>query len=435
MSQVVQVHLRKGEDRRVKFGHPWVFSNQVEKIEKVVPGTYATFKDISGKILGHGVVNPHSLIYGRIFTTRGSDAVFSSLDLRGILQQADLERSHYIHKKVSYRALFGESDHLGGLVADLYILETGQRVLALQFHSAGAERVFADFKQEFIEQYHPDVFILHRSAQSRLKEGLSLAPTSVELLSGDSDSARVTEWIKKLSQVRVRVFEDQSLETDLIQGQKTGLFLDQRQNIQAIQRMLEEHREALAQEASKRPIRILDVCSYVGAWGVSLGQTLQKMGIDSEIHFVDVSEKALAFASENAKKYGLSHRTHSVDFLESDAIPSGYFDGVILDLPSMAKSKKVLNQARKGYRKANVRALSKLGREGFQFYVSASCSQLVGREDFDQDLAEAITLSGVLRLNLYLRGGHSCDHPVRAWYPEGEYLKLRAGVTYSTKTR
>jgi len=416
MEPVVQVYLKKGEDRRIKQGHPWVFSNQVSQVEKVDPGTIAVFRDSGGSILGHGVVNPHSLIYGRIYTRRTSSASFGEPDVRMALERALRERQHFTRQSLSHRAVFGEADHLGGLVVDRYYDADLKQVLAVQFHSAGAEQVFVKYRHVFNEVLGDShSVIVHRSAMSRLKEGLEVKPT--EVLEGSSEG--LENFSARVAHSKV------GLTANLLKGQKTGLFLDQSANINlAVSAILS------GPEIPGKIIKILDICSYVGAWGVSLGEALRANGRDVEVHFVDVSAQALQTASMNAKARSLPHVVHEVDFLGQELSSLGLesqFDIVVLDLPSMVKNKKVLPQARHGYRKANRSAMKCLKKSGLQWYFSASCSQLVSRSDFDEDLAIAAQSAELDGLNLFVRGGHSADHPVRTWYPEGEYLKFRGG--------
>ncbi len=107
MTSLVQVHLKKGEDRRVKFGHPWIFSNQVTSLVKAEPGSLAVFKDADQRTVGHGTINPHSLIYGRILTRRTTEEAFSERDLRDILQRAAAERAVFMQNRWSHRVIFG----------------------------------------------------------------------------------------------------------------------------------------------------------------------------------------------------------------------------------------------------------------------------------------------------------------------------------------
>jgi len=205
---------------------------------------------------------------------------------------------------------------------------------------------------------------------------------------------------------------------DLAEGQKTGFFLDQTQNIYQAVHLFKNW----AQHQPKRKIKVLDLCCYVGHWSTQIAAALTELGMEVETHLVDVSKPALAFAKFNAERAGAQAEVHELDVLEKlGGLPGQQFDIVIADPPAFIKAKKDIPTGKHAYLKMNTQAFRLVKQGGF--VVSCSCSGLLNEED----LREAVRKSAVrnfLEVRNVTRGGHAADHPTLMAFPEGFYLKM-----------
>jgi 23S rRNA (cytosine1962-C5)-methyltransferase len=286
----------------------------------------------------------------------------------------------------TYRAVYGESDGLPGLVVDRY----GQAV-AVQILTAGMERRKDEILEAIISKLHPDVLVLRNDSPYRRLEGLPLGK-----------SVGHGEWT---GPVTVR-FADMDLLVDLMDGQKTGLFLDQRDNLN----LLGPH---------SANARVLDCYCYTGAWGIKAATT----GATS-VTAVDSSRDALETAGLNAEQNGCADRWGGMcgdagevlEYLREEPP----FDVVILDHPAFARRKNHLASARRQYRSINKSAISLLAPGGILF--SCSCSYHLDSYSFRQVLSEAVARSGRSAIML-AAGGQAKDHPVLLSARETEYLK------------
>ncbi|MGE3758035.1 MAG: methyltransferase domain-containing protein [Pseudobdellovibrionaceae bacterium] len=210
------------------------------------------------------------------------------------------------------------------------------------------------------------------------------------------------------------------LKADLVEGQKTGFFLDQWENIQIVLSMLERSWKISKPEG---PIRILDLCCYVGHWGTQLAALCKEMDITCEVVLFDISKTALEFASKNVR----AHSDCSVTAVEGDVLEEltqfadSSFDIVIADPPAFIKNKKDVPIGRHAYLKMNSQAF-RIARSG-GWVVSCSCSGLLIESDFAETLSKSAS-RGKKKAIVVGRGGHGADHPFLHSFPEGRYLKM-----------
>ena len=381
------LRLKRGEDRRIVAGHPWVFSNEVADITPLktfAPGERVRIESHRGQFLGHAYVNPHALICARILSRAEAHPV-DHLLIEQRLRTA-LRLRERLHREPYYRLAFGESDGLPGLVLDRY-----GDVLVGQIATAGMEAL-----KDPIEQ-----------AVRAL-----LAPAGL-FWKNDSGARQ----LEQLPQMAYPAFGEVPAELSvheaglrfaapLAQGQKTGWFYDQCANRARLSRYLWPG------------ARVLDVCSYVGAWGIMA----LRDGAASAC-CVDSSETALGYAQRNARANALAIETLRADAFEAlQALreQGRRFDVVVLDPPAFIKRKKDIPRGQAAYRKLNQLALALLEDEGL--LVSCSCSYHLAPEALTEILQAAARHSG-RGVQILEAGGQSPDHPVHPAVPETRYLK------------
>lgn len=422
--------LNSGADRRLRSGHPWTFSNELQGSPKGhSPGDPVTLLDAKGAFLAYGYGNPHSLI---AFRALSFDSLKENcLALEELVAQAVSAWGHrsLLGYKRSFRLVFGESDFLPGLVIDRYLLEGGEQVFALQILTAGMDKALKDievFARRLTEEavdaglcsvpWAKTAVVLRADVSIRKLEGLAvLEPRIIKAVDGlDLKRAWIelepADWgtAKEMAPVR--------MQCDLFEGQKTGFFLDQSWNIEVV--------AGLLAKASHLPktVRILDLCCYVGQWSTKLTEMLRRRGHDVEVEAVDVSAEALGYARQNLERAGARVLIREIDVLEGLAsLPDRHFDVVIADPPAFIKAKKDLPTGKHAYLKFNTQAFRLVKRGGL--VVSCSCSGLFPEEELRDVVRKAIQRNHFPARGV-ARGGHAPDHPTLPSFPEGAYLKM-----------
>ncbi|MBI5190412.1 MAG: class I SAM-dependent rRNA methyltransferase [Nitrospirae bacterium] len=378
------LRLKKKEDRRIRRGHPWVFSNEVETpLPGFEPGEPVVVEDYLGKPVGTGYVNPRSLIAVRLVSRKVEEVGPELIRERVLAARAFRDRLY--PGRDTYRAFYSESDFLPGLVVDRYA-----GWLSVQSLTAGMERMMPMVLDVLGEVYGPDGIVLRNDSKLREMEGLPLVREAVR---GTYDGPVEAGF----AGLRMMV--------DLMEGQKTGFFLDQVDNYSLLGSISEG-------------AKALDLFCHTGAWAISA----MKAGA-AEVTGVDSSAQALGVAYENA---GLNGAGDSVEFVKSDVfdylkgLGGRRFDVVVVDPPAFVKSRTRIAEGLKGYTDLNVRAMKAVRPGGFM--VSCSCSHHVDRETFREMLRLAASGAGRTVRLLEMRS-QSRDHPVLLAVPETEYLK------------
>ncbi len=381
-----QLMLRKGEDRRVRGGHPWIFSNEVESWSGAVEdGGIVEVADHRGAFLGRAYVNRHSLICARLLT-RGRDEIDTAFFVKRLERARRLRESVYPDEPAT-RLVYGESDQLPGLVVDRY-----GDWLSVQVLTLGMERRLAELKAALEQVFEPKGAVLVADSPLRSLEGL--------------DQRRETWWGEVPERVAVKV-GGFALEVDLLHGQKTGLFLDQREN--------RKRAEARAHGRSA-----LDVFCYQGEWSMHLAR-----GGATSVLAVDSSEPALALARENVARNGLAEHVQFLRMDAFDALRRQEREGkryglVVLDPPAFIKSRRAVAAGARSYREHNRLAMSLLEEDGI--LVSCSCSHHLDDDMFRQLLLEAAR-SAKRPMRVLDWAGEAPDHPRLLAVPETHYLK------------
>lgn len=417
--------LRSGADRRFKAGHPWVYSNELSSSPKgIEPGEAIELRDASGAVLARGYGNPGSLIAFRALSRGAGEADPASVE--GVLQRlrsAGSLRQQLGLGDVSHRLCFGEADRLPGLIVDRYLPakpipgSKAEQVFVVQAHTAGMDRMLPMIIEALQLYAGADwarsAIVLRNDAGARKLEGLAIEEARVAVGTVDAEALRdVAISVKAALGGAALAFR-----VDLIEGQKTGFFLDQGGNVALAARTFQPW-------AGHRPLRILDLCCYVGQWGTQLAHAFGKSS-EIEVTAVDSSARALELAQANIEATGARCVPIRGDVLKDLAgLDKNSFDLVVADPPALIKGRKDIPTGTHAYLQLNTQVF-RLVREGGAV-VSASCSYLLEEESFASTLTKAAR-RGSREVRWVARGGQAPDHPILTEFPEGRYLKAWIG--------
>ena len=371
---------RKGQ-ARVERGHPWVFRSDVVKDGGATAGALVRVAGVRGEPLGFALWSTRSEI--RLRMLERGQALAPSF-LRDRIERALRWRGTVAAGAEAYRVVHGEGDGLPSLVVDRY-----GDYLSVQTLSQGTERAKPEIVEALVELLKPRGIVERNDPKVRTLEGLE---QTVSVLHGEvPERALVSEG-------------DVRLAVDLREGQKTGLFLDQRENHLAARRYAKG--------------RVLDAFCYDGGFALQVARDAES------VIAVDLSGEALARVKANAERNGLGNvetRDANVfDLLHELDKREERFDTVILDPPAFAKSRDAIPKATRGYKEINRRALRILKPGGC--LVTCSCSYHIHEDDFEAILADAATDAGAT-VTVVEKRRQARDHPVVLGVPETYYLK------------
>jgi 23S rRNA (cytosine1962-C5)-methyltransferase len=385
-AQLPALRLKRNEDRRLHAGHLWIFSNEVDTAQTPLPkfkaGELVRVLAHNDRALGLAYVNPQSLIAARMLETwKIPDTAWLAARIRTAMTLRDR-----LYPKPYYRLVYGESDGLPGLVVDRY----GTRCVA-QIGTAGMEQMKPQIQEALSQVVKCEALLFKNDSAAREMEGL---PSYVEAVKGSFDTPALV------------VEDGLEFQAPLLEGQKTGWFFDQAANRRALSKYV------------AAGARVLDVFSYVGAWGIRAAHHGAR-----EVTCVDSSAAALDLAAANALRNRVKLATRkgdAFDVLEEFAKQGARFEVVIVDPPAFAKRKKDLPKALAAYKRLNQLAIQVLAPEGI--LVSCSCSFHVSAEDLQDAIAKAAR-GADKHLQILEMGGQAPDHPVHPAIPETRYLK------------
>ncbi|MDH5180172.1 MAG: class I SAM-dependent rRNA methyltransferase [Gammaproteobacteria bacterium] len=385
-SPLPPLRLKKQEDRRLRTGHLWIYSNEVDT--KITPltafeaGDLVQVEDHRGQPLGTAYVNSRSLISARLLTRRNvqPDQVW----FKHRLQQALALREN-LFADPCYRLIYGESDGLPGLVVDRF-----GPYLVVQITTAGMERMKEMVITGLTELLNPAGILLRNDSSAREQEGL---PLYSETVSGNiPDETEVIE-------------NGISFTVPLLTAQKTGWYYDHRLNRSRMTHYVKDK-------------RVLDVFCYAGAWGVQALQAGAK-----SVSFIDASARFTDVAKQNAQRYG---KPEQITALSGDAFEmmkglqddKQQFDVIILDPPAFIKRRKDIKAGMTAYHRANQQAFALLAQDGV--LITASCSHHLAADQLWQTARKA---AGTQLVQILEQGYQGPDHPIHAAMPETAYLK------------
>ncbi len=398
MSNLPCITLNRYAQERSKKQHPWIFSNEISDpklFQRHAAGSLVDVLDCRGDYLGTGFTNPKSLISIRIFTRqRGQllDADFFEKKIRSAISFRELVFGADTGYGSTYRAVFGESDGLPGLVIDRFA-----SLWVVEPHALGMKLRLAEIAAA-IQKIDSKAVVIHRSDNRAAQlEGM---PEESGVLLGDWKPGTYFAMEDGIS-----------FPVDPLEGQKTGFFFDQRANRTYF-------RSWISELSKQGPVRVLDVFCHAGAWGLRALQAGAK-----EVVFVDRSRVALDGIQAVAKSMGkLDH----IQCIEGDALEilksldEKSFDAIALDPPALIPNKKSLPQGGKNYKALQVASL-RLAKAG-SILSTSSCSYHLDEERFEEIVARSILESG-RTARVLQRGGASADHPYLPGMKEGRYLK------------
>ncbi len=378
------VFLKKNEEKKILNGYPWVFANEVWKIEgKDKQGSVAEVRGADGRFIGLGTINHHSKIIVRMLT-RKQEIIDEDFYRKRIIEAVKFRQE--LGYDDNYRAVFAESDLIPGLIVDKY-----GEYLSVQFLSLGVEVIRDMLIRLLIEIFSPKGIYERSDVAVRLKEGLE---ERKGIIYGDFDP-KVTIAENGLKMI-----------VDLENGQKTGYFLDQKEN-----------RDDLKHYVKGKTV--LDCFCNEGGFSLCA----KKYGA-SEVTAVDISQKAIDLVKENASLNGLEIKTETADVFEKlreYRKEKRKFGVVVLDPPAFTKSSDTVKEGYKGYKDVNINGLKLVEKGGY--LVTCSCSQHLTLNLFLQMIKESVLESGVSAKLVELRMQNK-DHATFIGYDESLYLKV-----------
>ncbi|MDP9170183.1 MAG: class I SAM-dependent rRNA methyltransferase [Acidobacteriota bacterium] len=372
---MIQVRVsRKGADR-FRDGHPWIFRSDLLDVAEAQPGDVVRVLDHQNRFIGQAHYSAASQIALRMLSSRPEPVDFAAR-----IAAAQLFREQVVTDSTAYRLVHAEADFMPALIVDRYA-----DCFAVQALNQGMDRALPEITAALQSQFAPRAIVARNDAAVRSLEEL---PRATLLLAGELDAP---------VHIRMNGFD---MEADLLHGQKTGVFLDQRENYLAAARYARG--------------QALDCFTSSGGFALHLARACDR------VEAIDSSAPALASAARNAQ----ANRLDNIDFREADVFEAlssrRVFDTIVLDPPAFAKSRKQLDGAMRGYKDINLRALRMLGPGGI--LVTCSCSHHVSEAMLLEAVAEA-SLDAGRTLRVLERRTQSQDHPILLTVPETHYLK------------
>jgi 23S rRNA (cytosine1962-C5)-methyltransferase len=387
MSQpAAPLHIHKGHERRLLLGHPWVFSNEIASdLRQFEPGSLVDVYTHGGTFVGRGYINPRSLITVRMLS-QGRETIDGAF-FRQRIGAALRRRERLFPGLQSYRLVYSEGDLLPGLIIDRY-----QDHWVLQTLTLGMEVRTESICEALESLVQPHAVVARNDVGIRTLEGL---PLEKKVLRGNL-------------QTPVQVWEgDLRFRVDPWEGQKTGFYLDQRENRCTLRPLLGSS-------------RVLDAFCYTGAWALHAARAGAK-----EVLGVDESGRAIQWANDQAKDNELEQvcqfMTSDVfDFLKEADTQRERFDGIVLDPPAFVKSRNKVREGLQGYWEINRRAMRLVKPGGY--LITCSCSYHVDPDTFRATLGRAARAARRTAVLLEMRS-QARDHPVLLPLSESAYLK------------
>ena len=393
-----KVILGKRGERRQETRHPWVYDNEITKNDEgIVDGSLVDVLTEGGKYIGTGFFNANSKIRVRIISRNANDrfdVAFWRRRIRYALDYRDTVMNEGDTRCA--RIIFGEADEMPGLTVDRF-----NDILVAQVLSLGIDKIkgliFEELISEFKERGEEIIGIYERNDVAiRKLEGM-------EEYKGWYRTGSLPEASKTVTSI---IENGIKYDVDVVNGQKTGFFLDQKYNRAAISRIA-------------RGKKVLDCFTHTGSFALNAAK-----GGALHVHAVDVSETAVKMAENNAKINGLSGIMSFEAADVFDLLPnlrSGEYDFIILDPPAFTKSRETIKNARRGYKEINYRAMKALPRGGY--LATCSCSHFMDEQSFIEMLESAAKDAGV-RIKQIEKRQQAPDHPILMNVSETDYLKF-----------
>ena len=392
-----KIILKKGRDESLRRFHPWVFSGAVARMEGAEPaeGDLVSVYSAAGECLGCGHYQVGSITVRMLaFGTAALLPDFWEERLQAALEARKAFGLHGSAETDCYRLVHGEGDGLPGLIIDYYA-----GVCVLQAHSAGMFRSRERIAAALQKVYGGELLAVYdkSAATAPYKAGLELADGYLWRAPGlESGAAAMPEFVLE---------NGHKFAVDWENGQKTGFFLDQRENRALVERYA-------------RGRKVLNLFCYTGGFSVYAlaGGALSVDSVDSSARAIEMTDRNVALFAAGSPH--TSHCCDALDFLHES--PEGKYDLMIVDPPAFAKHRGAIPNALRAYRRLNADAIAKVAPGGFVF--TFSCSQAVDKQAFTLAVFSAAAETG-RRVRILARLGQPADHAINIYHPEGEYLK------------
>jgi 23S rRNA (cytosine1962-C5)-methyltransferase len=383
----VKIVLKSGKDQSPLRFHPWIFSGAIKKIYgDPVEGDVVDVYDNKDTLLGVGHYQPGSIAVRILaFENITPDTDFFRERIRSAINYRKVTGIFDNRETNVFRLVHAEGDNLPGLIIDFY-----NGVVVMQMHSVGMYRMRNEITLILAELLGPRLVAVYDKSENTIPFMSGIKPEN-GFLYGSSEPVIVTE-----NNLRFRI--------DWTSGQKTGFFIDQRENRQLL-------------EAYTSGKDVLNMFGYTGAFSVYAMKNART------VHTVDSSEPAIRLADENIKiNFGDDprHKSFKVDAFEYLNDIKDKYDLIILDPPAFAKHHNVLSNALQGYKRLNIKAIEQVRPGGIIF--TFSCSQAVTKENFRKSVFAAAANTG-RKVRIIYQLVQPPDHPVNIYHPESEYLK------------
>lgn len=386
---MIKVFLRKGKEASLERFHPWVFSGAVAKMTgEPEEGEVVEVYTASGEFIAIGHYQIGSIAVRVLsFKKRAIDKAFIRERLTAAYNMRKAMNLDFSERNNTFRLVHGEGDFLPGLVIDIY-----GSTAVMQAHSVGMHLMRNLIAESIIEVFDGKVNCVFYKSETTLPYKADTGAEDGYLIGEDKVALATENGLKFL--------------IDWEKGQKTGFFIDQRENRALVERYAHGR-------------KVLNMFCYTGGFSCYAMRGDAKL-----VHSVDSSAKAIALTDKNIENnFGADtrHKSFAVDaFKFLDDMKQGEYDLIILDPPAFAKHRGALHNALQGYKRLNAKAFEKIAKGGILF--TFSCSQVVDKEQFRLAVFSAAAMSRrkVRILNFLTQGG---DHPINIYHPEGEYLK------------
>ncbi len=406
MNTPYQWTIQNGAYQKFQKGSPWLYLSDLADYPKgTPPGAVVELLDNRGQFLAYG----HGNLMSQISFKKLSQFKSEQIDKNWLVAKM-ISAYHYRSSlnltQQSFRWIFAEADGLPGLVVDYFLSPDSIALISFQVSSAGMEQLIGSgeeiFKQvlknlKLDESKH--ILIRKNNSSSRIEEGLLVEEAQIIFSCVE---------VNKIQNFPFLIKDKIVLRADLLSGQKTGFFLDQSWNLALAKNFL-----------TGKEVKVLDLFTYIGQWGIFLGHNLKQLGTNPTIDFVDSSQSALEFCGQNAGE--LNHEIHKVDIIhKAEMIPNGPYDIIVCDPPALIKKKKDFQAGRRAYEKSNRESLKRIKDNGL--FITCSCSHHLSEEDLMAVVSEAAQLERK-KIILLAKGQQGHDHPVVIGFHQGFYLK------------
>jgi 23S rRNA (cytosine1962-C5)-methyltransferase len=387
-----RIFLKAKEEDRIRLGHPWVFDNEIGRYQGECPtGSTVEVFTKDGQFLGRGIINRNSKISVRLFTRKKDEEIDEAFFARRIASALDT-RYRFYAKRDSYRLVFAESDLVPGLIVDRFADVSGKVFLSVQFLTLAVDTHRDEIVKALRDTVAPDGIFERSDVHVRGLEG-------IEERKG---------WIGPEFDPVITIRENGiNLRVDLENGQKTGYFLDQKDNRMLVANL-------------SKGMSVLDTFTHTGAFGLNAWK-----GGASSVESVDISEDAVRTVNENIALNGAAPAMTAIaadvfDLLKEREREGKKYDLIVLDPPAFTKSAKMIEKAYGGYKEINLRAMKILNPGGF--LVTCSCSHFFTADHFYRMIQNA-AMDAHKTVQILEKRGPGADHPTLAGYPESDYLK------------